>query len=505
MDLPAKKWTFRLGDMPEVFVSGKSMSSAVSKAVKDGRLRKIGSRLYTKNKIEAPDVLVKRNWHVLLKVYFPDALIADRTALENRPAPDGSVFIISSGTRPVELPGVTFRPRQGHPALPSDLSFLGGVHVCSTARGWLDNMRKTRSRSIESARTLSKSELEDRLEGLIRQNGEASLNRLRDDARRVSQDLGMAEEFKALDALIGAFLGTREAKLETLVGQARAKGLPYDPDRIELFEALFRELRARGPVTRPASTRTDAAKTNLSFFEAYFSNYIEGTEFLVEEAVDIVFHGVIPSERPEDAHDILETYRVVADEDQMARTPRNYDDFIASLKQRHARIMAMRPGKMPGQFKEIVNRAGSTQFVLPSLVRGTLAKGFELYQGIEPPLHRAIYMMFLVSEVHPFADGNGRVGRVMMNSELVAAGEQKIIVPTVYRNNYITSLKALSQTGRTSPFVRVLDFAQRYTSSIPWEEFDQSRAALQATHAFLDANEAENRGLYLVLHGNAGD
>ena len=132
MELPAKKWTFRLGDMPEVFVSGKSMSSAVSKAVKDGRLRKIGSRLYTKNKMEAPDVLVKRNWHALLKEYFPDALLADRTALENRPAPDGSVFIISSGTRPVELPGVTFRPRQGHPALPSDLPFLGGVHVWST-------------------------------------------------------------------------------------------------------------------------------------------------------------------------------------------------------------------------------------------------------------------------------------------------------------------------------------------------------------------------------------
>lgn len=28
---------------------------------------------------------------------------------------------------------------------------------------------------------------------------------------------------------------------------------------------------------------------NLSFFEAYFSNFIEGTEFEVEEAADIVF------------------------------------------------------------------------------------------------------------------------------------------------------------------------------------------------------------------------
>jgi fido (protein-threonine AMPylation protein) len=35
-------------------------------------------------------------------------------------------------------------------------------------------------------------------------------------------------------------------------------------------------------------------------------------------------------------------------------------------------------------------------------------------------------MMFLISEVHPFADGNGRIARIMMNAELVAAGEERI-------------------------------------------------------------------------------
>jgi len=30
-------------------------------------------------------------------------------------------------------------------------------------------------------------------------------------------------------------------------------------------------------------------------------------------------------------------------------------------------------------------------------------------------------MMFLVSEVHPFLDGNGRIARVMMNAELILA------------------------------------------------------------------------------------
>ncbi len=164
--------------------------------------------------------------------------------------------------------------------------------------------------------------------------------------------------------------------------------------------------------------------------------------------------------------------------------------------------MAMRPGKMPGQFKSKENRAGNTYFVLPSLVLGTLGKGFEVYRGIEPPLHRAIFMMFLVSEVHPFADGNGRVARIMMNSELVAAGEQKIIIPAVYRNNYVTALKALSQSSKSTPFVQVLDFVQRYTAAIQWEDFNRARADLQATHAFLDANEADDNGIRLVLPKN---
>ncbi|MGH7971930.1 MAG: Fic family protein, partial [Limisphaerales bacterium] len=177
--------------------------------------------------------------------------------------------------------------------------------------------------------------MEERLESLLRQGDEASLNRLRDDARAISRELSMSEEFRTLDELIGAFLGTREAKLETSLAQARNRGMPYDPERLALFQKLFEELRGRGPVTRPAGNMADSARTNLAFFEAYFSNYIEGTEFAIDEAVDIVFKGVIPRERPEDAHDILGTFRIVSDDKQMARTPRGFESLVSLLKQRH--------------------------------------------------------------------------------------------------------------------------------------------------------------------------
>ena len=481
--------------MPEVFVSNAELAPAVSRETKLGKLRKLASRLYTRNLREPPERIVQRNLWPLVAAYLPGALIADRTALENRPAADGSVFLIADHKRDIALPGVTLRPRKGPPPLESDRPFVGSLRIASPARAFLENMRPSRVRD-GVARTLSKREIEERLDEMLRGSGEAALQRLRDDAREISAQLELQDEFRRLDNLIGTLFGTRDAPLESPVAVARATGQPYDPERLDLFQRLFAELAGTAPVTR-LTRPTDGPA--LPFFEAYFSNFIEGTEFAVDEAVDIVFKGQIPKSRPEDAHDVLGTWRVVSDEHEMPRLPRNFDEMAALLKSRHARIMEGRPDKGPGQFKADLNRAGSTLFVAPELVEGTLAQGFEMYRGLTSPLHRAIFMMFLVSEVHPFADGNGRAARVMMNAELVAAGENRIIVPTVYRNNYLMALKALSQNKITGALVRAMDFAQRYTAAVDFAELAAARVILDRTHAFVDPNEADAAGLRLVL------
>jgi hypothetical protein len=481
--------------MPEVFVSNAKLATAVSRETKLGRLRKLGSRLYTRNLTDPPERIVQRNLWPLVAAYLPGALIADRTALENRPATDGSVFLIANHKRDISLPGVTLRPRKGPPPLESDRPFIGGLRIASPARALLENLRPSRARS-GVARTLSKREIEERLHEMLRHSGEAALQRLRDEARRIAAGLGLSEEFQSLDSLIGTLLGTRNAPLESPIAVARAAGLPYDPQRLDLFQRLFTELSGTAPVTR-LERPTDGLA--LPFFEAYFSNFIEGTEFAVDEAADIVFKGHIPKARPEDAHDILGTWKVVSDRQEMSRLPRTWDELTTLLKSRHAQIMEGRPDRSPGQFKADPNRAGSTLFVAPELVEGTLAKGFEMYRGLTSPLHRAIFMMFLVSEVHPFADGNGRAARIMMNAELVAAGENRIIVPTVYRNNYLMSLKALSQNGIAGALLRTMDFAQRYTAAVDFGKLDRARFILDRTHAFADPNEADAAGVRLVL------
>ena len=490
---------FTLENLPEVFVSTTALSKAVATAITQGRLKWLGTRLYTKNLTDAPEAIVRRNWYYLLPAYFPDAVIADRTALENKPATDGSVFIVSNKKRNIELPGVTFRPRKGAPALDTDLPFAGGARLSSTARAFLENMRPSRSRGGAVTRTLPRKEIEERLDTLIRRGGETEANKLRDAARAISKEIGLEEEFRELDELIGSLLGTKDAEVESPQAAARLAGKPYDPDRIHVFESLFVALRNTAPVSRAVKAPTAQQNANLSFFEAYFSNFIEGTEFEIEEAVDVVFNGKIPSERPQDAHDVLGTYRLVADRQEMTRLPKTFDEFIKLLRRRHLTFMEQRPDKLPGQFKQKGNRAGSSVFVEPDLVLGTLEKGFGFYQGLEAPLHRAIYMMFLISEVHPFADGNGRAARIMMNAELVAACEQKIIIPIVYRNNYLAALKALTHNGHTAPLIRTLDFAQQYANTIDWSEFALARTMLEETNAFTDPMEADSQGIRLAL------
>ena len=481
--------------MPEVFVSSADLAAAVSREVKLGRLRKIGSRLYTSNLKEQPEKLVLRNLWPLVDAYLPGALIADRTALENRPAVDGSVFLIADHKRDIALPGVTLRPRKGPVALETDRPFIGSLRLASPARAFLENMRPSRARS-GVARTLSGREIEERLDEILRQTGESAIQRLRDNAKQVANQLGMTDEFQNLDTLICSLLGTRETRLASPVGIARAAGVPYDPQRLELFQQLFAELAGTAPVTRPARLTDGLA---LPFFEAYFSNFIEGTEFAVDEAADIVFNGHIPAARTADAHDVLGTWKIVSDQREMSRCPKSSQELIVLLKSRHAQIMEGRPDKGPGKFKTDPNRAGGTLFVGPELVEGTLIKGFEIYRGLTSPLHRAIFMMFLIAEVHPFADGNGRVARIMMNAELVAASESRIIVPTVFRNNYLMALKALSQNRITGAIIRTLDFAQRYTAAVDFSDLNRARLILYPTNAFVDPNEADAAGTRLLL------
>jgi len=262
---------------------------------------------------------------------------------------------------------------------------------------------------------------------------------------------------------------------------------------LAIFNRLFASLAQTPQAARKANLLSSEEAQLLAFFEAYFSNYIEGTEFEISEAYDIVFKHKIPAKRPQDAHDILGTFRVVSNREEMRGTPSSYDEFIDLLQSRHNAAMEGRPDLQPGEFKQEPNRAGDTHFVAPELVRGTLLKGFEMYGAVEPGMARAIFMMFLVAEVHPFVDGNGRVARIMMNAELASGGFCRIIVPTVLRDDYLVSLRALSRSDKAEPLFKVMDLAQRFTSELPLSSYEVATKTLTEWNAFKDPDASRLR------------
>ncbi len=216
--------------LPEAFVSNTAISREVSRRRTAGRLRKLGSLLYTSNLVDTPEAIVRRNLWGIVAGYFPGALVADRTAFENTPAVDGSVCLVAEDDRPRFLPGITLRPRRGAGPQESDRPFLNALFLSSTARAWLDNLRPSRARGGRLARTLGERELEDRMDSLIRRAGVDAANRLRDEARALAPAIDRTAEAEQLDALVGAVLGTRPARrrhLRSPAAQARRTGRPY--------------------------------------------------------------------------------------------------------------------------------------------------------------------------------------------------------------------------------------------------------------------------------------
>jgi fido (protein-threonine AMPylation protein) len=340
------------------------------------------------------------------------------------------------------------------------------------------------------SRSVGRENVEHRLAEMLRKGGEGSLNELRDKACHLAPALGLFHEWKVLEKLIGALLKSQEGEvLSAPTAIAYVRGESYEPARLETFEALRAALAVRIHTDRPDPIRSGEGFSNIAFFDAYFSNYIEGTEFEVEEALDIVFRNQIPQSRPDDAHDILGTWRVVSSTEEMSHVPKDFDEFLKLLRRRHRIIMEGRPGVAPGEFKEKPNRAGSTHFVHPGQVRGTLRKGFEYYQSLDHPFSRALFMKFMVAEVHPFQDGNGRTARAMMNADLVGMGQRRILIPSVYRTEYMGSLKRLTNHKDPGGYIRVMDYAQEFSHRIDFRNLTEARRDLESCNAFKDPSE----------------
>ena len=490
-----------MGSWPLIFSSNSKTADAVRRAVLKGEIVKIGPHLYSSDVNSAkanPGAVIRRNLLLVLEALVPGGVISDRSAATPGFLVKDTVFMVSKrGEKFLELPGLKIQVRQGKGAIEGDTKFGStNLYLASHARTLLENQIPSRKRGLVSSR-LSANEQEEYLERLLRTQGSKSVERIADNLPSITKDLDLGIYGEQALKLARSFLGTVQISPQSKVLKARQHGSPYDPERLNLFSNFAQDLLQHEHQVRRA--RPEAALQELPFFESYFSNFIEGTEFVIDEARNIVADGTIPQTRSNDAHDILSTYELVSDWKNMRRVPKSPDDFEGILRERHARLMAYRPEMRPGMFKESANRVGLRQFVDPSLVQGTLRQAYRIGDILLDTWSRAVYLGFVVVEVHPFDDGNGRLSRIMINSELTSGNEERLIIPTVFRDNYLSSLRALSSGNGSTAFLRSLEYAQLYTSRVSWRNYETARKTLERTNAFLTDKEAEETGVRLAL------
>ncbi|HCE55811.1 MAG: Fic family protein [Lutibacter sp.] len=471
--------------------SDKKVRKQIAMLENTGKIKKIAPRIFTSNFIDTDEIIIKRNIFSILGNLYPGALLSHRSAIEFKPTTTGQIFVTYTYTKKIELPGITIRFMEGIGAIEGDNSFSGELFVSQQERAFLENLQPSRKSGPES-KTILISELENKLEKIVQVKGEEGLNQIRDMAKVIADKLGMQSEFEKLNKLISALLSTQPSKiLSSPRAIARAFGNPYDQSRIELFETLFQELKQREFKNVIDRNTTNTAFQNFAFFESYFSNYIEGTRFEVIEAKNIIETDTPMFNRDEDSHDILGTYKLVSNKIEMNVTPTSPEEFINILQYRHRLLLEARISKMPGVFKDKNNRAGETFFVDFELVKGTLIKGFDFYKALTDPFAKAAYIMFMVSEIHPFLDGNGRIARVMMNAELVKAEQTRIIIPTVYRDDYLGALRRLTRQQDPLAYIKMLQRAQEFSAILKADNIEELESQLESSNAFKEHDEAK--------------
>jgi hypothetical protein len=479
--------------------------ATLSRQSKAGRALRLAPGVYAVGATLPPEKVVYHHRFAIIAHYWPGAVLCDRTALTGGQPYEGWIFIAHpepARVQVLKLPGVTISVRVGPGQLPGDMPYPEALFLSGAARLLVENVSTAGRPPIgRPARQAGTTAVEDRIDELARNGGAGRVQNVLSQLDGIAPYMPPAAVEvvrRHLVALLGTITGPPATSPRL---RARLAGEPYDVHRLDMFARLAEFLQDTAPSPRPALGPASRWEWE-SFFEAYFSNFIEGTEFGVEEARRIAIEGEVPTARPEDAHDIAATYRIASDPAMCSVTATTSSDLLDLLREQHRVLMAARPDKRPGQLKEQQNYAGGYAFVSPDLVIGTLRRGFDCFAAITDPFQRAVALMLLITECHPFDDGNGRLARLLANAALSHAGQVRIVIPTVYRNNYLVGLSSVSNgAGRGESLLAVLEFAQRWTAAVDWSDFARADEMLRSVNAYVDAAIADATGIHLRMPG----
>jgi hypothetical protein len=198
---------------------------------------------------------------------------------------------------------------------------------------------------------------------------------------------------------------------------------------------------------------------------SHFSNDIEGTIFTVGEPEDIPFNGKVIDDRSDDSHDILGTFTAAINQTWRDQPPQHAEGFLTRLRNVNKLVMPSRQDRKTWRVERLPQSSRQHLFRRFRACARNATGRLYLIRSLIDPLARALMTMFVVTEVHPFMGGRGRAARLSMNYAFRGEGRCRISLPTVYREDYLLPLKALSHNKNAAPIVEPMIRIQRWTSA----------------------------------------
>jgi Fic family protein len=220
------------------------------------------------------------------------------------------------------------------------------------------------------------------------------------------------------------------------------------------IEKLKAELDAQRPLSEAILARL---KEQLDLEWIYNSNAIEGNTLTLRETQLILEHGVTIGGKS-----LREHFEAINHRDAI-----NYVQELAAqeeritaseIRQLHQLVLAKIDDENAGRYRQIAVRIAGAKHTppdawdVPSAMEKLMWWLADDEAAMLHPVERAARAHHQFVAIHPFVDGNGRTGRLLMNLLLFRAGYPPAVIEKIHRRQYYSALSK-ADAGNLKPLV----------------------------------------------------
>ena len=224
---------------------------------------------------------------------------------------------------------------------------------------------------------------------------------------------------------------------------------------LEQINSFKKTLDSCRPLT-PAEV--EAIKEVFLVEHTYNSNALEGNTLTLQETA-LVLQGVTIDKKPLKDHleavGYKEAFQYI---EELAKQDKDLSEY--DIKSIHNLVLADRPEDR-GTFRRVnVRIAGAlTNPVQPYLIEPKIEELLNNYKVWSETMHiveRVAIFHLQFESIHPFIDGNGRTGRLIMNLQLIKEGLPAINIKFADRRKYYDAFDEYSRTGSTEAMINLV-------------------------------------------------